>query len=358
MGGGGAERVAASLANAWVERGHQVTLMPTFSGRGGCVYPLSCDVRLEYLADHVGGARGRLRRLVALRTYIRRSAPDVIVSFLPDVNVAAIFGAAGTGVPVIACERTYPPLLAPPLPIVYRILRRLSYPHAAMLVGQTEEVREWLRGICPRTPIQAIPNMVRYPLPAGRPVMPPGEVVPPDRPLILAAGRLDGWKRFDVLISAFTSLAAQFPDWHLVILGEGRERATLERRVEAAGLAGRAHLPGFAGNLGDWYARADLFVMTSAYEGFPNTLLEAMAYGLPAVAFDVRTGPREITAGGRRAVLLPDHGHVARLIEALGALIQDADRRHRLGLLATEVREEFSMERVLSAWESLFEKLA
>ena len=135
MQGGGAERVAALLANAWSTRGHDVTLMPTFSARGNCVYPLSPSVHLDFLSDHGRPSAGRFARLLMLRRFIMRARPDVIVSFLPHVNVAALLATLGTDVPVIACERTYPPLLAPPLPLSYRLLRRLTYPVAAALLA-------------------------------------------------------------------------------------------------------------------------------------------------------------------------------------------------------------------------------
>lgn len=99
MGSGGAERVAATLVNAWAERGDTVTLVPTFSGRGACFYPLSDRVRLVYLAD-VAEKTGRApiaygARFLALRRLIRETQPDVVVSFLTNVNVAAILATRG-----------------------------------------------------------------------------------------------------------------------------------------------------------------------------------------------------------------------------------------------------------------------
>ena len=101
----GAERVASTLANAWVSRGGQVILMPTFSGRGECFYELSPDVRFVYLADLVSSrARtffNQLDRLRALRRFITTERPNVIVSFLSNVNVATIVASVGLGIPVI-----------------------------------------------------------------------------------------------------------------------------------------------------------------------------------------------------------------------------------------------------------------
>ena len=104
-------------------------------------------------------------------------------------------------------------------------------------------------------------------------------------------GRLGPKKNYEVLLDVFSQLAQSHRDWDLVILGEGSERPTLESKVKSAKLDGRVFLPGRAGNVGEWYERADLYVMSSHFEGFPNTLAEAMAHGMPAVAFDCDTWP-------------------------------------------------------------------
>lgn len=354
MEGGGAERVAAILASAWTERGWQVTLMPTFSGRGGVSYSVSQAVKLHFLADDVGNRTGKLRRLLALRRHIRKTRPDVIVSFLPHVNVAALLAAHGSGIPVIACERTYPPLLRPQLPFLYNMLRRWVYPRAALLVGQTKRTEVWFQKYFASTPVATIPNPVQYPLPAKPLGGNPLEVAQKTRQLLLAVGRQDPHKRFEILIAAFSCLAPTHPDWDLVILGEGVKYESMVQQIAEANLEGRVLLPGFASNMSEWYERADIYVMTSGYEGFPNTLLEAMAHGVPPVVFDVKTGPREITDNGRRGVLLPDDDHVARLASALGELIADPERRQILADRSCEVREEFALPRILDMWDEAF----
>lgn len=354
MEAGGAERVAALLASAWADRGDDVILMPTFSGGGNCAYSLSPSVELRFLSDIVGSNPSKLARLKALRRSIKGAHPDVILSFLPHVNTAALAAAAGLGIPVIACERTYPPLLQPPLPLFYRIARRLSYPFAAALVGQTETTAAWLRARGGRALIRTIPNPVADPLPSTPPALRPAEVLAPDRKLVLWAGRFEESKRADVLIDAFARIAGTVPDWDVVLLGDGPARSSAIALARHHGLEGRIHLPGFAGNLADWYRRADVFVMTSSYEGFPNALLEAMAQGLPSIAFDVLTGPAELGAGGRRLLLLPDHDHVDTLTAALAALLPNEARRRGLGLAARETATDYSYDRVMAMWDDLF----
>ena len=354
MQGGGAERVAALLANAWSARGHSVTLMPTFSAGGECVYPLAESVNLDFLSDHCLPAAGRLTRLRILRRFIGGLRPDVIVSFLPHVNATALIAAGGFGIPVIACERTYPPLVQPPLPLMYRIGRRVTYPLASALVGQTEATAAWLRRLSGRAHVAVIPNPVAKPLPSSRPIKHPNEFLPADRKLILWAGRLDEAKRGAVLVEAVSQRNCLGADWHIAMVGDGPSRNAVQALIDARGMSNRITLVGFAGNLGDWYQRADIFVMTSSFEGFPNTLLEALSYGVPSIAFDVQTGPKELSQEGTRLLLLPDQNHIANLSDALASLITNPHRRNELSRAALGTNEDYSEDNILSQWDELF----
>ncbi len=126
----------------------------------------------------------------------------------------------------------------------------------------------------------------------------------PDRPVILAAGRLTPQKDFATLIRAFALVRAQRP-CRLIILGEGRLRRPLEGLVGELGLGEDVDLPGFEPNPYPLMAAADLFVLSSAWEGSPNVLTEALALGTPVVATDCRSGPREILADGSIGPLVP-----------------------------------------------------
>ncbi|WP_288986323.1 glycosyltransferase [uncultured Sphingopyxis sp.] len=357
MLGGGAERVAALLANAWSARGYNVTLMPTFSARGECVYPLSESVHLDFLSDHCPPAAGRLTRLRMLRRLIRSFHPDVIVSFLPHVNCTAVIAAAGFGIPVVACERTYPPLLKPPLPLMYRIGRRITYPLASALVGQTETTARWLRRFSGQALVTVIANPVVNPLPSQAPFKRPDDFVPPGRKLILWAGRIDESKRAELLVKTVARPGLIGPDWHVALVGDGPLRPAIKALIDSEGLSDRVTLAGFAGNLGDWYQRADLYVMTTSFEGFPNTLLEALSHGVPSIAFDVLTGPAELSKGGTRLVLLPDENHVEMLADALESLTADAGRRDELRHAALKTNEDYSEQAVLAQWDGLFAKI-
>ncbi|HEY6249809.1 MAG TPA: glycosyltransferase, partial [Candidatus Angelobacter sp.] len=140
------------------------------------------------------------------------------------------------------------------------------------------------------------------------------------------------------------------------IIGDGPLRSKLEEQSEALKLAGRVH---FAGELADPFpalCAADVFVLSSRFEGFPMALAEAMACGLPVVSFDCPEGPREVIRNGTDGLLVPV-GDVAALAVALDRLMSDPQERARLATRAPEVVQRFSRERVLSLWQQLFEEL-
>jgi glycosyltransferase involved in cell wall biosynthesis len=170
---------------------------------------------------------------------------------------------------------------------------------------------------------------------------------------LLGVGRLSVEKNFAALVGAFGLLAPRHPDWDLVILGEGPARAALEAQVRDAGLQGRVFLPGRVGNPGEWYGHAALYGMSSDFEGFPNTLVEAMACGLPAVSFDCDTGPRDIIRHGLDGLLVPP-GQAALFGAALDLLMSNDELRRAFASRATQVRERFAMPKVAAMWEALF----
>ncbi|MFC6684515.1 glycosyltransferase family 4 protein [Marinobacter koreensis] len=353
MHGGGAERVAALLCNHWAEQGHRVMLVPTFSGRGDCVYPLDKRVQLVYLADRVGTTRRSPltlpRRFLAMWQLVREWRPDCVISFLPHVNVAALMVTRGLKMSVVVSERTYPPAM--PMGQFWSRLRRWTYPWASTVVMQTLRGSEWLAVESPRARSVVIPNPCVYPLPVSEPYLDPAVWIGSARRVVLAVGRLGEEKGFSGLINAFAQLVECFPGWDLVILGEGDERAALEARVEKLRLSARILLPGRVGNMADWYQRAELYVMSSRFEGFPNTLLEALAHGLPAVSFDCETGPADIIREWVDGILVPPSDGEEGLTQAMVTLMQDDERLRCMGKAATTVRDRFSPERVMAQWD-------
>jgi glycosyltransferase involved in cell wall biosynthesis len=147
------------------------------------------------------------------------------------------------------------------------------------------------------------------------------------------------------------------PTWQLVILGEGPERASLQRQVEELGLQGSVLMPGVVRDPEQWLQHAELFVLSSRFEGFPNALLEAMQCGLPVAAFDCPSGPGEIVRHEQTGLLVPP-GDTEALSAAISRLANDENLRRRLGsAAAADVATRFSLERISAMWEEMLEGL-
>jgi glycosyltransferase involved in cell wall biosynthesis len=164
-------------------------------------------------------------------------------------------------------------------------------------------------------------------------------------------GRLEPVKGFDLLLRAFAACRGQCPDWTLTILGEGRERQRLEALAEQLGVASYVRLPGTVGDPAPVLRRADLFVLSSRYEGFPNALLEAMALGLPVIATDCAARIVRDDVDG----LLVRGDDATALATAMAALMADEPRRRRLGARAVEVVERFDIHQVMGSWETVID---
>lgn len=358
---GGAERVAAELANHWASNDRQITLV-TVASEATDFYQLHPNIRrisLDLAVESKGfGAalRNNHRRIRALRRVLIDIQPDVALAFMTMSNITLALASLGMRQWVaIGSEHIHPPCVH--LSWFWRTLRRYLYGSLRAMTALTTESKAWLARNTNARMVAVVPNAVPWPLTAHDPFVSPEQVVSDSRHVLLAAGRLEPQKGFDLLIRAFESLAANFPTWDLVILGEGGQRESLSRQIVTANLADRVKLPGRVGNIGEWYERADIYVFSSRFEGFGNTLAEAMAHGLPAVSFDCDTGPRDIIRHGVDGLLVPPLD-VAALAAALDLLMRRADLRVEYGSRATEIRQTLSMEKVASSWERLFEDAA
>lgn len=300
-----------------------------------------------------------LERVAALRRVIREQDPDVVIGMMTSAAVFAILACLGLRTRVVAAERNFPGRKA--IEPVWQLLRTMSYHFAAAHVAQTRECADWLVRHARARNVHVIPNSVTWPVPGVSPRTAPDEVLESDAPIVLAVGDKPRQKGFDLLVDAFAGASAGKTEWRLVILGLDdstcREVGTLEAlraRMQTLGISERVTLPGRVGNVSDWYERADIYVLSSRYEGFPNSLLEAMAGGCPSVAFDCDAGPRDIIEDGVNGLLVPAESPEA-LSQALNRLMDDRRLRDRLGKAAVVVRERYSEERIFGRWRQVIE---
>lgn len=354
--GGGAERVAVDLSAYWSDQGYQVTLV-TQAGKDQDAYVLPAHVQREVMGT-AGSSRNvlfailaNLRRVWRLRGLIRKHRPDIILGMMATSSVLSVLSSLGLSCKVIATEHTHPPFQT--LPRFWQRTRRWAYPRAHCVVTLTAGTASWVRQHLPGSRVCVIPNAVVWPLPVADP-----KVEPPERgsrKRLLAVGRLHPYKGFDMLLQSFATLATYFPQWDLVILGEGSQRDALQGQVESLALQGRVSMPGRVGNVGQWYQASDLYVLSSRVEGLSNTLLESMASGLAVVAFDCDTGPREIVRHGIDGALVSPAEDVEALAAHLSDLMAHPEKRQAMAQRALDVRDRFSSARVMALWRQVFE---
>jgi glycosyltransferase involved in cell wall biosynthesis len=357
LSSGGAQRVVTLLAKGFIERGYDITVI-TLSGKDTDFYRLPEGV--SRLALGIMGVSptplhavwNNLYRLLILRRAIQSTQPDVVISHLSTTNILTILSLIKTDHPIIVTEHCDSRMLSDGK--VWEMLRHLTYPHASMVVSVSQGVDEgfdWL----PKTKRAVIYNPLVIIEDAKYPISFP-EGADPDKPWITSMGRLTHQKGFDFLLSAFRKVADKYPDWQLLILGQGELRPQLEDMAKNLGLSGRVIFPGAISNPFPVLRKSKLFVMSSRYEGFPMAHGEALACGLPVISTDCPSGPREIIRDGVDGILVPNED-VSALAAAMERLMSDEEERKHLAARAPEVTERFSLEKIMEKWEELIEVL-
>ena len=366
---GGAERIVLVWAGWLCDAGYRVVLL-TRHGPRRDFYPLPAGIDRQVEPHDPAWLRrlgwlGFPLRLWRLRQLLNGLQPVLVIGITTLPAIKLLLCSAAAPWAVLVSERNFPPAKPPSRP--WRWLRRLSYPRARLHLVQTQRTAQWLvahQAVLPQRCV-TVPNPVLWPLPRFEPALEPRSCLPAGARMLLAVGTKPHQKGFDRLISAFLRLADEHPEWHLVLLGldpvaASHHRAVadlLARRQADPLLRRRLHCPGPVGNVGDWYAAADLFVLSSRYEGFPNVLLEAMASGCACLACACPTGPDEIISHGHDGWLLPAEADPEQLAGALRMLMVDEALRLRLGQAAPAVLQRFAevqvRRRLLDALEPL-----
>ena len=362
LSGGGAERVLTNMANHWARRGIDVTLI-TLSAADSDVYQTAASVRRVGL-DMMRASGGfgsavinNLRRMRALRRALRDACPDFVISFTDQINVLTLAATLGMRLRIVICDRVDP--RHHPLGRAWSMLRRRFYRRCFAAVVQTAAVRDFVRPLVGRRPVYVIPNAVspdalQLAPDAGQPAGPDRDAGQGRPRCLVGMGRLARQKGFDMLIDAFAALADRHPNWTLKIFGTGPLHDELQQQIARLNLTQRIHLAGWTDDRLAEFSRADLFVLSSRYEGFPNVLLDAMACGLPAVSFDCPSGPAEIIRDNVDGLLAAPED-AGGLADALHRLMADDSLRRRFALRAAEVVQRFGTAQFFARWEAVFE---
>lgn len=347
LGAGGSEHIVSLLCNHFAAQGWGVTLI-AFEDEASTPYyrhhPDVLIVRLGLQSQRRAaafGALAMLRRRQMLRRVLEDIMPDLVVSFLTRTNIVSILAAQPLDMPVIVSERNNPALQT--VSRAWNLLRRWTYPRAAGLVTMTQGAMEYF---------ESAMDVRGWVIPNPAPPAAAVALLRSDGRTIGAVGRLVRQKGFDLLIDAFARAAPAIPDWRLVIWGEGPERPALEAQCARLGLGGRVSLPGITRQPGEWIAQSDLFILSSRFEGWGIVVGEAMAAGLPVIAFDCQWGPAEMIEHDRSGLLVPN-GDIPALGGALEQLCHDEARRRALGTAAKARMGLFGLDAICARWQAV-----
>lgn len=330
LAGGGAERMVVNLARGFSEEGHSVEIVLS-SAVGPFIEKVPDPVRVHDL----GAPRVRgfpvLGSLYPLIRYLRSTEPDVLLSLLSGPNVIAVLATrvANVGNSVIVSERSHLSSAVQGSETVtiklLPILVQTAYPYADGIVPISEGVASDLTETCSldRDWMDVIYNPVVTPelFELAEETVDHPWFSNEDFSVVIGVGRLTLAKDFPTLLRAFSQVRVD-QEAKLVILGQGDERSTIDEQAASLGIEDDIWLPGFVENPFKYVSRADVFALSSAWEGFGNVLVESLACGTPVVSTDCPSGPAEILEDGRYGPLV-HVGDDDALAEAIRNVLDD-----------------------------------
>ena len=336
LGSGGAERVVSLLANKMVERGHQVEIICLKFN--DVYYQTDSRVKVTLAMQQT---QNRLTEVFWLRKYLKKQNPDVVIPFTEGVYCFTILSLLGTGIPIIASERLDPAAMS----TTRKVLKRLLLPFADWLVVQTQSIKEYF----PES-IQKKTSIIYNPVNE--------ESLSPTLPLregrlnrIISVGRLYPQKNQAMMIRAFAKVADQFPDWQLVIFGEGPLRESLELIVESLEMKDRVLLPGRTENVIEELRKSKIFCMSSDYEGMSNAMIEAICVGLPIISTKV-SGTEELIRDGENGFIV-EIGDEERFTNCISQLISSPSLQDKMSVINTQLAHTFNIDHIVDEWISL-----
>ena len=363
---GGMERVLVNKVSHLVRQmGWEVVVVTTDQHQRPVFYPLPEEVRLidldiNYSEDNSKGTFRKIGGYLRRRRLHRQRLTEVLMREKADI-VVSLYPSESSFIPEIKDGSKKV------LELHFCKFFRLQYGRKG-LMGLIDRIRTWQderlvrrfdkfvvlteedRGYWGALPnMEVIPNAALFIAPA---------YATKAEKRVIAVGRLDYQKGFDRLVEAWALVQQNeaFRDWRLDIFGQGEWRDMLEQMICERGLQQTASITAPSKQIGVEYAASSLLVMSSNYEGFPMVMIEAMACGLPVVAFEFKCGPKDIINDPQNGIRV-EEGNISALADAMMELMQDAELRRRMSLEARKVTETYSEERVMRQWVTLFESL-
>lgn len=288
-----------------------------------------------------------LQSVLAVRRYLRTASPDLFISFIHNINIIAGLAHIGFRNPLIVSERGDP--VRTEMDRVWKILRFFAYQRADKITVLFDAFQDFSAGRY-KHKVRTIHNPVLAP-PCEKPLNQPRQ--PDQKWTFLALSRLAKSKQLDLMLELFAELHQRYPNTQLKIFGEGKERESLSAKIVELGLQDSAVLSPNTRNIYDELCQADIYLMTSRYEGFPNALVEALSVGLPAVVFQCHDGMKELVQHGDNSLLIQEQDREG-YVQAMEQLMSDRELYQKISQNARSVTQKFSFENFYSKWDILF----
>jgi len=340
---GGAQRVCYNLIKWLTENTESEVHLMIYSGR-----TIKEDYDLSRIPYTI--VSGRLfNKISRIRGELKRIKPDVLVTMGVPGALFDVPACAGLGIKHIISERNDPAHFAGHT--FTRIISRLLMHRADGFVFQTKDAKAFYSGEIAKRSV-VIPN----PLFIGDDC-PDTQYVGEREKTIVTTGRLNKQKNHPLLIRAFKRIVEEYPDYKLIIYGEGPERKNDETLIRELGLQKRVLLPGSINDVLEKICKSSLYVLSSDFEGMPNALMEAMALGLPCISTDCPCGgPRELIENEINGILVPV-GDKHALVNALEQLITNRKMALQMGKNALAIRETHSKDVICQRWLDYFKQV-
>lgn len=342
MGRGGAERVMSILSREYCNENWSVDIIMTLHNINE--YPLDSRVRvIDFSFENISNPIGRkIKMILELRKYLRNEKPDIVVPFL--TKIAAITEIAMLGVKrdfrVVTSERIDPYSVR--YSKALRWLINLAFQRADAVVFQTERAQSYYSN-----------EIQKKSVIIGNPISVIQKESNEKKHIIISAGRLEPQKNHKMLIKAFASISNEFPEYELHIYGEGKLQIDLEQQIQMLGMKEKVLLKGNCVDYLEKIRSAEVFVLSSDYEGLSNALLEAMMIGIPCIS-TACAGSNEVIKSGENGLLIPI-GDEQEMIKALTSLLSHVELRETFGTNGRNSVQRFRTENVISMWKKVLE---
>lgn len=339
---GGAQRVVSILSRQYAELGIPVEIVLYYDQTP--FYDIHPAVQITY-AERETGSKNLVKNMIWLRRYWKKYA-DVVISFLAQFNMIALAACFGTGIPVIAADRNDPRHM--PKQRSVRAARNILYHLAHRVVVQTRHNQAYFS-----EKLQKKSEIIYNPIDLQEQK---GLALRSEKkPRIVSVARLIKQKNQTMLLDAFARIKEAFPEYTLTVYGEGAFRDELESRIAELGLADCVELPGEVQNVFECIADAELFVLSSDFEGMPNALIEAMCLGLPVISTRV-SGATDLIEDGRNG-LLTDVGHTAQLADCMKRMLADPRLRQSCAQKAVLLNDRLDVAKITGQWMDCIERV-